>query len=82
MQFKTLKQKILLSVSLALTLAILLVSGFAYLSMRQQLLDTSFFNVKNLGTEGSNNIGCWLASKRLAIQSLSEQSNRDSLREL
>ena len=48
----SLKQKILLSVGLALGGAILLVSGYAYLSMRQQLLDASYQQVKSLGNEG------------------------------
>ena len=38
MKIKTLKQKILLSVSLALACAILLISGFSYHNLRQQIL--------------------------------------------
>ena len=78
----SLKQKILLSVGLALGGAILLVSGYAYLSMRQQLLDASYQQVKSLGNEGGQLISNWLAEKRQAIQALSEQNNRESLREL
>ena len=78
----SLKQKILLCVGLALGAAILLVSGYAYLSMRQQLLDASYQQVKSLGNEGGQLISNWLAEKRQAIQALSEQNNRESLREL
>ena len=78
----SLKQKILLCVGLALSGAIVLVSGYAYLSMRQQLLETSYQQVKNLGNEGGHHISNWLAEKRQAIQALSEQGNRESLREL
>ena len=78
----SLKQKILLCVGLALSGAIVLVSGYAYLSMRQQLLETSYLQVRSLGNEGGNNISNWLAEKRQAIQALSEQNNRESLREL
>ena len=78
----SLKQKILLCVGLALSGAIVLVSGYTYLSMRQQLLETSYLQVRSLGNEGGNNISNWLAEKRQAIQALSEQNNRESLREL
>ncbi len=57
----SLKQKILLCVGLALSGAIVLVSGYAYLSMRQQLLETSYLQVRSLGNEGGNNISNWLA---------------------
>lgn len=50
--------------------------------MRQQLLDASYQQVKSLGNEGGQLISNWLAEKRQAIQALSEQNNRESLREL
>lgn len=82
MRSRSLKQKILLSVSLSLGGAILLVSGFAYQSMRQQLLETSYQQVRSLGSEGGSHISNWLAGKRQAVQALSEQGSRESLREL
>ena len=42
MKIRTLKQKILISVSLALACAVLLLSGFAYYNTRQQLLSDGF----------------------------------------
>ena len=72
MKIKTLKQKILLSVSLALACAILLISGFSYHNLRQQVLDDGYAQIQSLGGEGARSIAEWLTSKQQAA------SHRDS----
>ena len=82
MKIKTLKQKILLSVSLALACSILLISGFSYHNLRQQVLDDSYAQIQSLGTEGARSIAEWLSSKRQSIETLANQSTLESAREL
>ncbi len=82
MKIKTLKQKILLSVSLALACSILLISGFSYHNLRQQVLDDGYAQIQSLGTEGARSISEWLASKQQAIEALASQPNLESAREL
>ncbi|MFC3914710.1 methyl-accepting chemotaxis protein [Pseudaeromonas sharmana] len=82
MKIRTLKQKILVSVSLALACAVLLLSGFAYYNTRQQLLTDGFLQLQSLAHEGSQNIGGWLEIKRQAVRALTMQSQIESAREL
>ena len=82
MKIRTLKQKILISVSLALACAVLLLSGFAYYNTRQQLLSDGFQQLQSLAHEGSQNIGGWLEIKRQAVRALTTQSQIESAREL
>ena len=82
MKIRTLKQKILLSVSLALACAILLISGFSYHNLRQQVLDDGYAQIQSLGTEGARSIAEWLSSKRQSIETLASQSTLESAREL
>lgn len=82
MKIRTLKQKILLSVSLALACSILLVSGFSYHNLRRQVLDDGYAQLHSLGSEGARSIAEWLASKQQAIDALSNQPNLESNREL
>ncbi|WP_409420904.1 methyl-accepting chemotaxis protein [Pseudaeromonas sp. ZJS20] len=82
MNSMTLKQKILLTVSLALACAILLLSGLAYRDSRQQLLDDNFALLQSLGNEGARSISSWLTIKRQAVDALAQQTNLDSTREL
>lgn len=56
MKIKSLKQKILLSVSLALACAILLISGFSYHNLRQQILADGYAQIHSLGSEGARSI--------------------------
>jgi methyl-accepting chemotaxis protein len=82
MKIKTLKQKILLSVSLALACAILLISGFSYHNLRQQVLADGYAQIHSLGSEGARSISEWLAGKQQAIEALASQPNLESAREL
>ena len=82
MKLRTLKQKILLSVSLALACAILLISGFSYHNLRQQVLDDGYAQIQSLGHEGARGIAEWLTSKQQAIKALANQPNLESSREL
>jgi methyl-accepting chemotaxis protein len=79
---RSLKQKILLSVMLALSIAILLLSGLAYYNQRQQVLDDGYSQLQSLGNEGARSINAWLASKQQAIEALGAQANLESSREL
>ena len=82
MKIRTLKQKILLSVSLALACAILLISGFSYRNLRQQVLDDGYAQIQSLGHEGARGVAEWLTSKQQAIEALANQPNLESAREL
>ena len=82
MKIKTLKQKILLSVSLALACAILLISGFSYHNLRQQILADGYAQIHSLGSEGARSISEWLSGKQQAIEALASQPNLESAREL
>ena len=79
---RSLKQKILLSVMLALSIAILLLSGLAYYNQRQQVLDDGYSQLQSLGNEGARSINAWLASKQQVIEALGAQANLESNREL
>ena len=57
MKIKTLKQKILLSVSLALACAILLISGFSYHNLRQQILADGYAQIHSLGRSEERRVG-------------------------
>ena len=82
MKIKSLKQKILLSVSLALACAILLISGFSYHNLRQQILADGYAQIHSLGSEGARSISEWLSGKQQAIEALASQPNLESAREL
>ena len=81
MKIKSLKQKILLSVSLALACAILLISGFSYHNLRQQILADGYAQIHSLGSEGARSISEWLSGKQQAIEALASQPNLESARE-
>ena len=66
MKLRTLKQKILLSVSVALACAILLISGFSYRNLRQKVLDDGYAQIQCLGHEGARGVAEWLISKQQA----------------
>lgn len=82
MRIRTLKQKILLSVSLALALAVLLMSAATWYQTRQQLLDDGFHQLQNLATAGGRAIDGWLGSKKQVVDALAGRPSIDTQHEL
>ncbi|WP_324032756.1 methyl-accepting chemotaxis protein [Aeromonas caviae] len=66
----SLKQKILLSVVIALSLVILLLSWQSYTSQKSMLLQGSQEQVQRLGSQQAASVSDWLAARRDVIQAL------------
>lgn len=66
----SLKQKILLSVVIALSLVILLLSWQSYTSQKSLLLQGSQEQVQRLGSQQAASVSDWLAARRDVIQAL------------
>lgn len=74
----SLKRKILLSIGLALVSVILLLSGFAYHALRQQIVETNNQQIAELSTKSAQTIAAWLKEKQTAIHTLNQQGkNQD-----
>ena len=82
MRIRTLKQKILLSVSLALAIAVLLMSAATWYQTRQQLLHDGFEQLQNLATAGGRAIDGWLGSKKQVVDALAGRPSIDTQHEL
>ncbi|EKP0303405.1 methyl-accepting chemotaxis protein [Aeromonas veronii] len=78
----SLKQKILLSVVIALSLVILLLSWQSYSSQKSLLLQGSQEQLQRLGTQQAERVSDWLAARRDVIQALGNKAGADSLNAL
>ncbi len=75
MRLHSLRAKLLFSMGIALSCAVLLLSGVAYYNTRLQLLDDAWSRVDNQGQADARTMGEWLANKHLAIQALAKHQN-------
>ncbi|BDM65607.1 methyl-accepting chemotaxis protein [Shewanella sp. NFH-SH190041] len=75
----SLKQKILLPVTLALCLIILLLSWNGYHSQKQQLIKNSFNQIQRLGNLQAQQITSWLLSHRNVVSGLAESISNQNL---
>ena len=82
MKNQSLKQKILLSVVIALSLVILLLSWQSYSSQKSLLLQGSQEQVQRLGTQQAERVSDWLAARRDVIQALGNKAGADPLNAL
>ncbi len=78
----SLKQKILLSVVIALSLVILLLSWQSYSSQKSLLLQGSQEQLQRLGTQQAERVSDWLAARRDVIQALGNKAGTDPLNAL
>ncbi len=78
----SLKQKILLSVVIALSLVILLLSWQSYSSQKSLLLQGSQEQLQRLGTQQAERVSDWLAARRDVIQALGNKAGADPLNAL
>ncbi|MFM5452683.1 methyl-accepting chemotaxis protein [Aeromonas veronii] len=78
----SLKQKILLSVVIALSLVILLLSWQSYSSQKSLLLQGSQEQLQRLGTQQAERVSDWLAARRDVIQALGNKASADPLNAL
>ncbi len=78
----SLKQKILLSVVIALSLVILLLSWQSYSSQKSLLLQGSQEQLQRLGTQQTERVSDWLAARRDVIQALGNKAGADPLNAL
>ncbi len=78
----SLKQKILLSVVIALSLVILLLSWQSYSSQKSLLLQGSQEQLQRLGTQQAERVSDWLAARRDVIQALGNKAGPDPLNAL
>ena len=78
----SLKQKILLSVVIALSLVILLLSWQSYTSQKSLLLQGSQEQVQRLGSQQAASVSDWLAARRDVIQALGNKAGADPLNAL
>ncbi|MBL0452854.1 methyl-accepting chemotaxis protein [Aeromonas veronii] len=78
----SLKQKILLSVVIALSLVILLLSWQSYNSQKSLLLQGSQEQLQRLGTQQAERVSDWLAARRDVIQALGNKASADPLNAL
>ncbi len=69
----SLKRKILLCISLALLSVILLLSGFSYHTLRQQIVETNDQQIAELNNKSAQSIAAWLKEKQTAIHTLNQQ---------
>ncbi len=75
----SLKQKILLSVVIALSLVILLLSWQSYSSQKNQLLQGSQEQVLRLGDQQAQSVSDWLGARRDVIQALGNKASAQPL---
>ncbi|MEH8147724.1 methyl-accepting chemotaxis protein [Aeromonas veronii] len=78
----SLKQKILLSVVIALSLVILLLSWQSYSSQKSLLLQGSQEQLQRLGTQQAERVSDWLAARRDVIQALGNKAGAGPLNAL
>ena len=78
----SLKQKILLSVVIALSLVILLLSWQSYSSQKSLLLQGSQEQVQRLGSQQAASVSDWLAARRDVIQALGNKAGPEPLNAL
>ena len=78
----SLKQKILWSVVIALSLVILLLSWQSYSSQKSLLLQGSQEQLQRLGTQQAERVSDWLAARRDVIQALGNKAGADPLNAL
>ena len=78
----SLKQKILLSVVIALSLVILLLSWQSYSSQKSLLLHGSQEQVQRLGSQQAASVSDWLAARRDVIQALGNKAGPEPLNAL
>ncbi|WP_426698148.1 methyl-accepting chemotaxis protein [Aeromonas hydrophila] len=78
----SLKQKILLSVVIALSLVILLLSWQSYTSQKSLLLQGSQEQVQRLGSQQASSVSDWLAARRDVIQALGNKAGAEPLNAL
>jgi len=78
----SLKQKILLSVVIALSLVILLLSWQSYSSQKSLLLQGSQEQVQRLGNQQAERVSDWLAARRDVVQALGNKASADPLNAL
>ena len=69
----SLKFKILLCVSLAIISVIILLSGFSYHALRQQIVDNNYQQIQELNEKSTQTIASWLKEKQDAIHTLNKQ---------
>ncbi|EKB16351.1 methyl-accepting chemotaxis protein [Aeromonas veronii] len=82
MKNQSLKQKILLSVVIALSLVILLLSWQSYSSQKSMLMESNLKQVQRLGTQQAERVSDWLAARRDVIQALGNKAGADPLNAL
>jgi methyl-accepting chemotaxis protein len=78
----SLKQKILLSVVIALSLVILLLSWQSYTSQKSLLLQGSQEQVQRLGNQQAQSVSDWLSARRDVIQALGNKASSEPLNAL
>ncbi|MEI4978744.1 methyl-accepting chemotaxis protein [Aeromonas caviae] len=78
----SLKQKILLSVVIALSLVILLLSWQSYTSQKSMLLQGSQEQVQRLGSQQAASVSDWLAARRDVILALGNKAGAEPLNAL
>ncbi|ATL95171.1 chemotaxis protein [Aeromonas sp. CU5] len=78
----SLKQKILLSVVIALSLVISLLSWQSYSSQKALLLQGSQEQVQRLGSQQAASVSDWLSARRDAIQALGNKTSGEPLNAL
>ncbi|MFM5635851.1 methyl-accepting chemotaxis protein [Aeromonas veronii] len=78
----SLKQKILLSVVIALSLVILLLSWQSYSSQKSLLLQGSQEQLQRLGTQQAERVSDWLAARSDVIQALGNKAGAEPLNAL
>ncbi|MFM5590986.1 methyl-accepting chemotaxis protein [Aeromonas veronii] len=78
----SLKQKILLSVVIALSLVILLLSWQSYSSQKSLLLQGSQEQLQRLGSQQAERVSDWLAARRYVIQALGNKAGAEPLNAL
>ncbi|MFM5741504.1 methyl-accepting chemotaxis protein [Aeromonas veronii] len=78
----SLKQKILLSVVIALSLVILLLSWQSYSSQKSLLLQDSQEQLQRLGTQQAERVSDWLAARRDVVQALGNKAGAEPLNAL
>ncbi|MEB6605529.1 methyl-accepting chemotaxis protein [Aeromonas sanarellii] len=78
----SLKLKILLSVVIALSLVILLLSWQSYSSQKSMLLQDSQEQVQRLGSQQAASVSDWLAARRDVIQALGNKAGAEPLNAL
>ncbi|ENC6420669.1 methyl-accepting chemotaxis protein [Aeromonas veronii] len=78
----SLKLKILLSVVIALSLVILLLSWQSYSSQKSMLLQDSQEQLQRLGTQQAERVSDWLAARRDVIQALGNKAGAEPLNAL